>query len=93
MLQSLIKEGSFLEGLVNSLEKVTGLDLDGDGIPDYSVPIDGIDTVDVDPVLNGDLVEVDGYHRADGTWVEPHFRTSPDSSLTNNLSWWDLVNA
>ena len=84
---------SFITGALGAPLGELGLDLDGDGIADYSLPIDGIDTVDVDPVLNGDLVEVDGYHRADGTWVEPHLRTSPDSSLTNNLSWWDLVNA
>jgi hypothetical protein len=29
---------------------------------------------------------VDGHVRRDGTYVPPHFRTTPDSSLTNNYS-------
>lgn len=55
--------------------------------------IDDIDELEDLEELNGDLVEVDGYERADGTWVEAHVRTAPDEILTNNLSWWDLVNA
>ena len=81
---------SFVAGALGAPLGELGIDLDGDGIADQFVPVDG---VDFDPELNGELVEVEGYHRADGTWVEPHFRTAPDSSLTNNLSWWDLVNA
>jgi hypothetical protein len=81
---------SFVAGALGAPLGELGIDLDGDGIADQFVSVDG---VDFDPELNGDLVEVEGYHRADGTWVEPHFRTAPDSSLTNNLSWWDLVNA
>ena len=81
---------SFVAGALGAPLGELGIDLDGDGIADEFVSVDG---VDFDPELNGDRVEVEGYHRADGTWVEPHFRTAPDSSLTNNLSWWDLVNA
>ena len=44
-------------------------------------------------VLNEDLVEVDGYTREDGTEVNSYFRTMPDDDLTNNLGFWDLVNA
>ena len=44
-------------------------------------------------VLNEDLVEVDGYTREDGTEVDSYFRTMPDDDLTNNLGFWDLVNA
>ena len=29
-------------------------------------------------------VYVDGYNRKDGTYVEPHHRSSPDSSKNNN---------
>lgn len=29
---------------------------------------------------------VSGYVRSDGTYVEPHFRSSPDSSTYNNYS-------
>ena len=54
----------------------------------------GLDDVDLDDDfdLNGDLVEVESYERADGTEVAAHYRTSPDDDLTNNLSFWDLVN-
>ena len=56
------------------------------------VGIDGIDDIDLDGDLNPELVEVDGYERADGTVVEPYLRTAPDGDPTNNLSFWDLVN-
>lgn len=58
----------------------------------------GIDDVDIDDdldfdgELNPNLVEVEGYERADGTVVEPYLRTAPDGDITNNLSFWDLVN-
>lgn len=29
---------------------------------------------------------VRGYHRKDGTYVEPHYRTNPDSRKDNNYS-------
>lgn len=35
---------------------------------------------------NPDLVHVDGYTRADGTYVEEHWRTAPDGDPTNNFS-------
>lgn len=31
-----------------------------------------------------DDVYVDGYYRSDGTYVRPHIRSSPDSSISNN---------
>ena len=31
-----------------------------------------------------DDVYVDGYFRSDGTYVRPHIRSSPDSSISNN---------
>lgn len=34
-------------------------------------------------VFAGD-VHVKGYHRSDGTYVRPHVRSSPDSSIYNN---------
>ena len=43
--------------------------------------------------INPDLVEVAGYFRADGTWVEPYVRTVADNSVTNNLGSWGLENA
>ena len=30
--------------------------------------------------------QVDGYMRKDGTYVAPHFRTTPDNSRANNYS-------
>ena len=35
------------------------------------------------PAVAGD-VYVDGYYRDDGTYVRPHVRSSPDSSISNN---------
>lgn len=58
------------------------------GIDDVDID----DDLDLDGELNPDLVEVEGYERADGTFVEPYLRTAPDGDLTNNLSFWDLVN-
>jgi len=34
-------------------------------------------------------VSVRGYYRSNGTYVAPHYRTSPDSSVYNNYSYWD----
>jgi len=51
-----------------------------------------LDDIDMDGDLNSELVQVEGYERADGTWVEPYLRTAPDADVTNNLSFWDLVN-
>ena len=33
-------------------------------------------------------VSVNGYFKSNGTYVAPHFRTSPDSSIYNNYSYW-----
>lgn len=33
-------------------------------------------------------VRVRGYTRSNGTYVAPHFRTSPDGYTFNNLSNW-----
>ena len=33
-------------------------------------------------------VSVDGYFKSNGTYVAPHFRTSPDSYTFNNFSAW-----
>lgn len=81
---------SFIAGALGAPLGELGIDINGDGVPDEVIALDDID---VDPALNPELIEVDGYYRADGTWVEPHFRTAPDFTPTNNLSWWDLVNA
>lgn len=32
------------------------------------------------------LVNVDGYFRSNGTYVQPHVRTNPDGVCWNNLS-------
>ncbi len=56
------------------------------------VGIDDLDDLELDGDINSDLVEVDSYERADGTVVASHVRTAPDSDITNNLGFWDLVN-
>lgn len=68
------------------------------------VGIDELDELDLDDMeldgeiggdakdINSDLVEVEGYTRADGTEVAGYVRTAPDDDLTNNLGFWDLVN-
>ena len=33
-------------------------------------------------------VSVNGYWKSNGTYVMPHFRTAPDSSVFNNYSYW-----
>lgn len=38
-------------------------------------------------VFAGDRVTVRGYWKKDGTYVQPHYRASPDSSRTNNYSY------
>ena len=35
---------------------------------------------------------VKGYYRSNGTYVQPHYRTSPDNSLHNNYSTKGNVN-
>ncbi len=37
-------------------------------------------------------VRVDGYTRKDGTYVQPHYRTAPDNSRTNNYGSQGNVN-
>lgn len=37
-------------------------------------------------------IRVKGYYRKDGTYVRPHYRSSPDSSITNNWSYCGNVN-
>ena len=33
------------------------------------------------------LVRVDGYYKGNGTYVAPHYRTSPDGNPYNNFSY------
>lgn len=33
-------------------------------------------------------VFVNGYYKSNGTYVGSHYRTSPDSSIFNNYSYW-----
>src|SRR5204862_189267 len=43
------------------------------------------------PLLAQD-VSVKGYYRRDGTYVQPHMRSTPDSSYNNNWSTYPNVN-
>ena len=36
----------------------------------------------------GNLYMVKGYTKANGTYVSPHLKTTPDNSVYNNLSYW-----
>ena len=44
------------------------------------------------PAWAGGDVFVNGYTRRDGTYVAPHFRSAPDSSVDNNWSTYPNVN-
>ena len=37
-------------------------------------------------------VFVNGYYRSNGTYVQPHFRSSPDASTFNNWNSWGNIN-
>ena len=37
-------------------------------------------------------VHVDGYTRSNGTYVQPHYRSAPDNTPTNNYSYDGNVN-
>lgn len=37
-------------------------------------------------------VHVQGYYRADGTYVAPYYRTAPDNTINNNYSTYPNVN-
>ena len=37
-------------------------------------------------------VYVDGYYRSNGSYVSPHYRSSPDSSTSNNWSTYGNTN-
>ena len=41
---------------------------------------------------NSHLVKVNGYYRNDGTYVQPYFRTAPNSTNTDNFSTKGNVN-
>ena len=45
------------------------------------------------PALTADAdVAVRGYYRSNGTYVQPHYRSDPDSSFSNNWSTYPNVN-
>ena len=37
-------------------------------------------------------VWINGYYNSYGTWVQGHYRSSPDSSFSNNYSSWGNTN-
>ena len=37
-------------------------------------------------------VFVNGYYRGDGTYVQPHYRSSPNSTVTDNFSYFGHTN-
>lgn len=38
-------------------------------------------------IARGNDVHVNGYYRSNGTYVQPHVRTAPDHTPTNNYSY------
>jgi hypothetical protein len=46
----------------------------------------------VDIKLTNAAVHVKGYFRSDGTFVSPHYRSSPDNSFYNNYSTYGNIN-
>lgn len=46
----------------------------------------------VTPAFAQSSTSVRGYYRKDGTYVQPHRRTTPDSSRTNNWSTRGNIN-
>ena len=79
---------ALVSGALGAPLEELGLDIDGDGIVDMDVS-----ELDIDAELMPDLVEVEGYYTPEGTWVEPHYRTAPDSYISNNLGSYGLVNS
>jgi hypothetical protein len=59
------------------------------GSPTISTP----DYFDTKPDRNydngGQLKLQDGYYRSNGTYVEPHIKTTPDNYKWNNVQSWD----
>ena len=46
----------------------------------------------VSALAYGDDVHVDGYTRSNGTYVQPHMRTAPDNTTSNNYSTYGNTN-
>ncbi len=44
------------------------------------------------PLLAADRVQVQGYTRKDGTFVQPYYRSAPDKSFNNNWSTKGNIN-
>jgi hypothetical protein len=44
------------------------------------------------PILFAGKVSVRGYHRRDGTYVQPHMRSASDSSYNDNWSTYPNIN-
>jgi len=44
------------------------------------------------PLLDAGSVRVKGYFRKDGTYVQPHYRSSPNSTVRDNWSYKDNIN-
>jgi hypothetical protein len=57
--------------------------------PSYSAPV----YYETKPERNydngGQLKLQDGYYRSNGTYVEPHIKTTPDNYKWNNVGSWD----
>jgi len=45
------------------------------------------------PALAAAQVHVDGYSRRDGTYVQPHYRSAPNGSLSDNYGTQGNINS
>jgi hypothetical protein len=41
---------------------------------------------------NPNVIQVDGYYKSNGTYVEPHIRTAPNSTVKDNFSFYGNLN-
>jgi hypothetical protein len=57
--------------------------------PSYSTPSYSQPKQERNYDNGGQLKMQDGYIKSNGTYVEPHLKTTPDNNLWNNKSVWD----
>jgi len=90
---------SFLFGLTAALNAQTKKDGTPDmrykqnkelyGSPSYSAPVYYESKPERTYDNGGQIRLQDGYFRNNGTYVEPHFKTTPDNYKWNNVGSWD----
>ena len=59
------------------------------GSPSYSAPVYYESKPERNYENGGQIKVQDGYFKSNGTYVEPHFKTTPDNYKWNNAGSWD----